>query len=239
MVILNKEGEVNKMKTIINHEKLGNIELVVQEDSIFLKIEGEKIMSDLYRRNNEIALRFSNVITVKGSKVGGLKISENEYEEIEKIQNMLKTERKEKELDDFMSKETVTFHSSYGFIGVDEQQYSLKIQRATEKNLEDKAIDFDYGDYSIMTTFAVSGKKLIEMLEIEKNRSEAIKMEASKKKEEEKKSIFNKARETGKKQLLKKWSEECNDDNEECNLDMIYVYAMPDGSEKIERYHTW
>lgn len=52
-------------------------------------------------------------------------------------------------------------------------------------------------------------------------------------------AIFAKAKETGEKQILKNWSEECNDHEEECNIDNIVVYAMPDGSRKEERHHTW
>ena len=65
------------------------------------------------------------------------------------------------------------------------------------------------------------------------------KKQAEEKKEAERKAIFDKAKETGKKQLLKKWSEPCNDPNEECDVDMIYEYAMPNGTVKGERQHTW
>lgn len=59
------------------------------------------------------------------------------------------------------------------------------------------------------------------------------------KKEDAIKEIFAKAVETREKQVIKHWSEECNDGNKECSLDIVYLYAMPDGSEKIERTHTY
>ena len=52
-------------------------------------------------------------------------------------------------------------------------------------------------------------------------------------------AIFEKAKATGEKQLLNKWCEYCNDKNEDCNIDTIHAYAMPDGSVKTERCHTW
>jgi hypothetical protein len=58
-------------------------------------------------------------------------------------------------------------------------------------------------------------------------------------KEAKRQAIFGKAKETGKKQLLRQWSDECNDPNESCNVDTVYEWAMPDGTTKIERYHTW
>jgi len=50
---------------------------------------------------------------------------------------------------------------------------------------------------------------------------------------------FEEARETGEPVLLQKWSEPCNDPREECSLDICCQYAMPDGSVKTERQHTW
>ncbi|AEB77619.1 hypothetical protein CbC4_7008 (plasmid) [Clostridium botulinum BKT015925] len=57
-------------------------------------------------------------------------------------------------------------------------------------------------------------------------------LEEKRKKEEDKKNIFEKAKLTGEKQILKKWSEGCNDHNESCDIDNIILYAMPDGTEK-------
>ncbi len=56
---------------------------------------------------------------------------------------------------------------------------------------------------------------------------------------EEREAKFQEAREAGAPVLLHRWNEPCNDPREECNLDIIYEYAMPDGSTKVERHHTW
>ena len=50
---------------------------------------------------------------------------------------------------------------------------------------------------------------------------------------------FDEARKTGKPVLLQRWSEPCNDPREQCSLDIVRQYAMPDGSVKTERNHTW
>jgi hypothetical protein len=50
---------------------------------------------------------------------------------------------------------------------------------------------------------------------------------------------FERARETGRPVLLAQWTEPCNDPREECSLDIVQQYAMPDGSVKTERNHTW
>ena len=55
----------------------------------------------------------------------------------------------------------------------------------------------------------------------------------------ERQAKFNEARETGKPVLLKSWTEPCNDPREECSLDGVRQYAMPDGTIRTERNHTW
>lgn len=70
----------------------------------------------------------------------------------------------------------------------------------------------------------------------------AIVMEKVKEEQAEQERINNLielAKQTGKKQLIEKWIEECNDDREQCNVDICYEWAMPDGTRKLKRYHTW
>jgi glycerophosphoryl diester phosphodiesterase len=52
-------------------------------------------------------------------------------------------------------------------------------------------------------------------------------------------ALFAEAKETGKPVLLKKWMEGCNDPQEECSTDIVYMYAMPDGTTQVKRQHTW
>jgi hypothetical protein len=64
---------------------------------------------------------------------------------------------------------------------------------------------------------------------------EAKKSEAQTKED----AIFQKAKETGVKQLLERYSIECSDPHEECDIDIVTVYAMPDGTTKRTQTHTW
>ena len=63
----------------------------------------------------------------------------------------------------------------------------------------------------------------------------------NKKKQEEEiriNNLFKLAKQTGKKQLIKDWIEPCCDKNEECDLDICSLWAMPDGTKKLTRTHT-
>lgn len=57
--------------------------------------------------------------------------------------------------------------------------------------------------------------------------------------ETERQAKFAEARETGKPVFLEKWSEPCSDPREECSLDIVAQYAMPDGGTETRRQHTW
>jgi hypothetical protein len=57
--------------------------------------------------------------------------------------------------------------------------------------------------------------------------------------EEERQAKFAEAKRTGEKVLLRSWMADCNDPREECSLDHVTEYAMPDGTTEIMRYHTW
>ena len=51
--------------------------------------------------------------------------------------------------------------------------------------------------------------------------------------------IFEIAKETGEKQYLYSYSVDCTDRHEECNTDIVTVWAMPDGTRKQTQVHTW
>jgi len=51
--------------------------------------------------------------------------------------------------------------------------------------------------------------------------------------------VFEKAEETGKKQVLNTFQIDCTDHREECNMDIVTVWAMPDGTKTETKVHTW
>ena len=57
-------------------------------------------------------------------------------------------------------------------------------------------------------------------------------------------AAFQKARETGEKAQIRRWTVPCSDSasdggEEECSTDIVVEYAMPDGTKKTEQHHTW
>jgi len=51
---------------------------------------------------------------------------------------------------------------------------------------------------------------------------------------------FSRARETGKPVLIRQYADECDGTaDDDCDIDNVYVYAMPNGTEKTERYHSY
>jgi hypothetical protein len=52
-------------------------------------------------------------------------------------------------------------------------------------------------------------------------------------------TIFLRAKQTGQRQFLGQYNELCNDATEDCNLDHVYVYILPNGEFEEVRIHTW
>jgi hypothetical protein len=92
----------------------------------------------------------------------------------------------------------------------------------------------------VRSTSTEAGRVVVNFSEYTEINADTIaKMEMNKATVEELKfkSLFNKAKETGTKQELKRFYENCNGEVDECSTDIIVTYAMPDGSTSTERIH--
>lgn len=58
-------------------------------------------------------------------------------------------------------------------------------------------------------------------------------------KADKERKIFETAKRMNKKQVLRRYVDDCNDPNEACDIDEIYIWAMPDGNTMTTRNHTW
>jgi hypothetical protein len=52
-------------------------------------------------------------------------------------------------------------------------------------------------------------------------------------------AAFQKARETGEKAQIRRWTVPCEDREEECSTDVVVEYATPDGTKETTQHHTW
>lgn len=111
-----------------------------------------------------------------------------------------------------------------------------------ENTLGRKTDEVDFGDYVHRFKYKMTFgeyKKLAELAEKKAQEAEQKKREKERAEKERVEAIFAKARETGEKQVIEQYSVPCNDPEEDCDIDIITVYAMPDGTRKTERHHTW
>lgn len=191
----------------------------------------------------EIEDYFINILNPKGEKL--LK------EELEKIENEIN------EKDRLIINDTVisiSYNTTYGYSVrtkvspksklLSKIENKLKQHKSIKKTnyLEKYEVDIDYGDYSINIQYELKYSELKEILEMIDNdikEYEIAKALKEKKKQEHIYSLKQLAKETGEKQEYNRWSEACNDPKEDCSVDMIYQYIMPDGTFELERQHTW
>jgi len=107
-----------------------------------------------------------------------------------------------------------------------------------DKNIK-MNLDANLGSYG---GYEIDGIDLDKVIANAQKEIDIEKKEIAAKKEEENaktESIFQKAKDTGERQELYRYSIDCTDRDEECDVDIVTVYAMPDGTQKKEVHHTY
>ncbi|BFH18296.1 hypothetical protein J6TS7_20940 [Paenibacillus dendritiformis] len=89
---------------------------------------------------------------------------------------------------------------------------------------------------------AVSDEQLqiiLSELEQEKAKQDAEEKAAFDERKRQLDEKFEEAKRTGERVLMRSWHDRCNNPREECSLDIVSEWAMPDGTTKVTRQHTW
>lgn len=251
-----------KGKTIEVFVKIAGIEGY----AIFLRANGHEVHAEIRRIQGVDGYRVSKdgIQKLFNANVKGyvLLSNENAPKVKEKAEELLKEyrETKLKEARKQLTDETkikLIMDTSYTFITVEDIEYADELDEFKEganliketmktddieKVLGRKHDEVDMGDYSITYTYNMTYgefKKLFKAAEQKKAEIERRKQEREAQKQKEIDEKFKQARETGEKVELERWTAGCDDPSADCDLDIIVKYAMPDGSTKTERYHTY
>ena len=216
---------------------------------ILYSIDGSKPLTAFRLADDKKALVLCSDITIKkgahkGKKCGGFKL--DNYEEIKKaycdLLKSLKEEAEAKKQEKIESikagKVKIELHYIDGEYLSGYRVFGEEAELLGELGLA-KHID-GWGWHVSGKAVEVLGKSFV-YAEAAEYAKPALEGKAARKAalEKKKRDIFEKARETNEPQLLASWSDDCDDPKEACDLDMVYEYAMPDGSIKRERHHTW
>lgn len=113
---------------------------------------------------------------------------------------------------------------------MEQENWSEETKRIYRENVKIKRA----AGYGIIPN-AVIKEKISEMLEKEYNQEIEKENRYNKKIAE----LLEKAKETGEAQLISQIDVDCNDPKLECSTDIISYYAMPDGTTKETRIHTY
>ncbi|WP_374723589.1 hypothetical protein [Calidifontibacillus erzurumensis] len=253
-------------KTIATFEKMGKPIKVVMDEKANLYLKHGDIKSNvLFIANHpqygyfyEVSADFAIKVFNKQppNKQRTIHLTDSSAKEAKELQERTKKEMKLKqdlsEINSLTdeSKIKLAWGTDHSFIvGFSDNSILSEMLKKIEKSEIDiakalgrKADETDLGDYSMTKYFKITFaelKKLVAEGEAEiaaKERMEAEK-EEQRKIEEQKK--FEEAKRTGKPVELSRYTTFCNNPNEECNIDIVVTYALPDGSIKTERIHTW
>ena len=160
----------------------------------------------------------------------------------ENVGNIFESEKLQEYLGDYPDKEVIVKKLSEYIRSLFEVNFEN-----TEKDLDLPGAKIKYkeyddlrgkGRYVISITFN-SFEKFEEY--VLKSFGETIekKKEAEQKKKEKYEEAEKEARKTGNNVVINRFSVECNDSNEECNMDIVTVYMTPSGKTEEGRKHTW
>ena len=196
----------------------------------------DRILSD------KCAIKFYTEQKIEGKNVIGVRIDQKDMDQLVELEKTLQNKAKaaqeeaERKLRDSETKIKVSYQDGEYLSGYMAFGYEAKL-------LVNAGIAHEvsgWGTHVDSDLVKALGEEFTyqQVLEYTKPARE-IKEAAKAKKETERQAKFDEARETGKKVELYRYSADCNDPNEDCNVDIITQYAMPDGSIKVERIHTW
>lgn len=166
-------------------------------------------------------------------------IGHDSAEEVKEYQKKLREERRQAEIETIKSgKEKIKLHYQDG-----EYLSGYTVFGHSAKLLEELGLCKDISGWGYRVESEVAEALGEEFTYEEAAAFAKPRIEEKERKKKEKASArqakFDEAKRTGKPVILSRYSVDCNDPNEDCSLDVIVTYAMPDGTEKTERHHTW
>ena len=173
----------------------------------------------LAMQNGEEALRIPSYKKPTAKQLSEIKAAKPEI-----IAELKRREAEEKAEREAKEKATVTFI----VVGWESHEVSIDTRYDVDEQLR-KIADY-YSDDITYETAKKAYEKAIG--------KEEEKFEGEAKAENEKEAVFAKAKATGKKQVLRRYMDECDGTAYECSYDAVTVYAMPDGSTTQTRTHT-
>lgn len=257
---IRKDGELLVRKLDLDGQNIytaqignyGNVELTYAADRNrnYIKLFALKIEKDACKN----FLKVSNIKSrVKSAYVQiDNKELENLYNELPKARDKEKQEEADRYFEECKKDNTkLTFwlcgNAFCATSKINESNQFKNMKYAVGKyvfseDLLDYLTETDWGDYTITTYYEMTINELLEVYNKANNRkieSDKKEKEKEEKERKEREAIFEKARVTGEKQVLSKILCDCNDPYEECNLDIIYLYALPNGETEEVRTHTW
>lgn len=107
------------------------------------------------------------------------------------------------------------------------------------KELKENSVRVEVKNFPGRFEHEISHEKVMEIYNNLVTRIERIEYEEMQKEIRRIDSVFEIAKKTGEKQIIERYTVPCPDHKEECNTDIVTVWAMPDGSKTTTQNHTW
>jgi len=236
----------NMLKKIEFEKKGIKFEVEVYEDATFIKAKGMSVLARPKRQKEgwgyQIYYNKKFVETLTGQKgKENIFIVHESAEEVGKLQESYKEQKKEE-----IRRKIISGEEKIKAVWKDGEYlsgWSVQNDYIVCEMIEDLYLGHWVEIWGFLLNDDVVqalGEEFTYQAAVEYARPKLEEIERKRKEEEEEiKSKFEEAKRTGKPVLLYTYFTDCNDPKEDCDMDQVTIWAMPDGTTKQERTHTY
>lgn len=232
-------SELQYNNLTVNYKVEGKLENKYQKAGFYHSAKLDK---------NKKVIRFMSSHKIDGMKINGVGLdieTLNKLVEIE-IKMLNEKEKLEREL----IEKLVAGEIKVEFVihGCDYKYYDISLKNISGTNIDgyevlNKAIKKVLGEYmswdALKHSAIIKDHKGTEPFELTLKDILYVRLQNKQKKENKINALIQKAKETGERQLVSQWSEECDDKYEECDVDIVQEFVNENGEFSIERSHTY
>jgi hypothetical protein len=245
---------------VINKLGVHFVVTIDEHGAISVHADNKKILCSIVSEPKQ-GLLLSYPITLNGQKINGLLLDDNQLRIVQDAQKEVIRLIREKEAER-KKQEEMERKKKFGAIT---DGRVIKVSYTTWLNghfecdhlpeeirsiltaieLEDvkpfvtsSKVDGDDFIYEVELTVAQlkdAYRKRLEKLELKKIEADKRKLQ----REIEFQKKMEEAKNTGEDVVFRSWTEPCNDEDEECDIDHVIEYVTPSGQLKVVRHHTW
>lgn len=204
------------------------ININIKDDELAVEAENQESCALYVKELHQLKLFKPITLAISPSPVTGFRIEEGDRRELEDmvaVVNRRSVEKDNKRLEERKHRKVLYFPCYYAYGGHE--------------------LIYDDRDPDPLPSLISDGKKALRCCYEEEKIESLVRQEWEEiiakrnKRSAERAAVADRAKVTGKKELWRQYAVECDRSVDECDVDTIYIYINPDGTETRKRSHNF